>query len=78
MLAIFPELVELANDEKYEHLAVRIRQYFGGKVAAKPFLDMDLVLEGLGIPCQTIELGYPAALAADDQVGKFKVALFLT
>ena len=50
MLAIFPELVELANQKNVEYLAVRIRQYFGGEVATKPMIDMDLVLEGLGIP----------------------------
>jgi Zn-dependent peptidase ImmA (M78 family) len=76
MLAIFPELVELANNENIEYLSVRIRQYFGGDVAAKPMINMDSVIEGLGIPFKTTELGYPAALAAEDESGSFKVGMF--
>lgn len=76
MLAIFPELVNLAQSENVEYLSVRIRQYFGGNVSTNPMLDLDLVIDGLGIPSQTIELGYPAALAADDKGGSFTVGLF--
>ncbi|MDB2447095.1 ImmA/IrrE family metallo-endopeptidase [bacterium] len=76
MLAIFPELIELAQRENTEYLSVRIRQYFGGDVAKKPMVDMDQVIEGLGIPTKTVELGYPAALAAEDEDGAFKVGIF--
>lgn len=76
MLAIFPELVDLAQKQDIEYLSVRIREYFGGEVARKPLLDMDRVLDGFGITTQTVELGYPAALVADDKGGTFNAGMF--
>lgn len=75
MLAIFPELAELAKKEDLEYLAIRIRQYFGGEIATKPMINMDVVFQGLGIPTNTIELGFPSAIAAKDQDGKFNVCV---
>lgn len=76
MLAIFPELVALTKAKDVETLSVRVRQYFGGNEATKPRIDVDDVIQGFGIPCQTAELGCPGALAASDESGIFKVGMF--
>ncbi|NRA44773.1 MAG: ImmA/IrrE family metallo-endopeptidase [Oligoflexales bacterium] len=79
MLAIFPQLKSCVEKGQREHLAVLVRQYFGGDLAKKPQIDMEGLVEDFGIAvCRGPLSQYVGATLVEDQNGKFKVSLILS
>ena len=79
MLAIFPQLKSCVEKGQREHLAVLVRQYFGGRLAAKPQIDMEGLVEDFGIAiCRGPLNQYVGATLVEDCKGQFKVSFVLS
>lgn len=79
MLAIFPQLKSCVEKGRREHLAVLVRQYFGGGFATKPQIEMESLVEDFGIKvCNGPLNQYVGATLVEDNKGEFKVSLLIS
>ncbi|MFK7826846.1 MAG: ImmA/IrrE family metallo-endopeptidase [Oligoflexales bacterium] len=79
MLAIFPQLKSCVEKGQREHLAILVRQYFGGDCARKPQIEMQGLVEDFGIAvCNGPLSQYVGATLVEDHDGKFKVSVILS
>ena len=79
LLAIFPQLKSCVEKGQREHLAILVRQYFGGGCARKPHIDVEGLVEDFGITvCNGPLSQYVGATLVEDQKGQFKVSLILS
>ncbi len=75
MLAIYPELLQLAAEKDIETLAIRARKYFcHEEEATKPQLDLLHLSQNIGIALKSSNHSFFATLVCVDKLGEFKVS----
>ncbi len=77
MLALFPELSACAKAKDIEKLAVLVRTYFAGEVAAKPKLDVLGAVRQFGIPVGMAPIKYFGAIAVRDDGGDIRASILI-
>lgn len=73
MIAIFPELVNLARSADLEKLAVMTRRYYGREDTFRPQPDVEGLLRHAGIRVERLPHASEATLLAKDEHGKFVI-----
>jgi Zn-dependent peptidase ImmA (M78 family) len=71
MLAIYPELSQMARSGKIEELSVAVRKYFGGTSYASPRIKVSSLLHEIGIPVLKGNSPDVGLIAAKDHGGTF-------
>lgn len=75
MIAIYPELLQLAGEGDFETLAIRTRKYFCGEgEATKPQLDLLHMSQNMGIALKSSNHSFFATIICVDRQGEFKVS----
>lgn len=77
MIAIFPELVTLARAADIEKLAVMARRYYGGEETFFPRIDLERMLQNVGIRVERLVNGSQGSLLAKDEQGRFMIVALL-
>ena len=75
MIAIFPEIINLVLNQDVERLAYAVRKYHGYPSSRAPVLDLDKMLENIGIQCGNWQMQDLAGIVAQDQGGSFQVSM---
>jgi len=77
MIAIFPEIVNLAAKGDIENLACMVRKYFGGPQAYSPVLNVERLMVHAGITTKEFSNAGIGALVAEDSNGRFSVSALI-
>jgi Zn-dependent peptidase ImmA (M78 family) len=75
MLAIFPEISSCAAASDCERLAALVRKYFGGDNPGALVLDLQKIIDSIGIPISYRSMSLAGAIAYRDKDGKFEVSM---
>lgn len=77
MLAIFPELVTIANKKDWDRLAIGVRTYFLNEKGQLPRIQLQDLADSIGLRIEKANFAHYGALVVKDDQGKFSAAIFM-
>ncbi len=75
MIAIFPEIRAAAARGDLEGLSILVRKYFADTEKYKPIVNIEQLVEKMGIPIEQIPMDSKGSIFAKDEKGRFRVAI---